>query len=129
MKYKDSIRGLWQNVKGHAMKEIFPEVIGNLPEADIPLKGLKSYLSQSENHQILFMQFEEDVDLPEHSHAAQVGFVLEGKIDLVVYGKKQTFTKGDRYYIPAGVKHSGKIYNGYADITFFNEPNRYSPKE
>ena len=27
------------------------------------------------------------------------------------------------------VKHSGKIYNGYADITFFNEPNRYSPKE
>ena len=42
------------------MIEIFPEVIGNLPEADIPLKGLKSYLSQSENHQILFMQFEKE---------------------------------------------------------------------
>lgn len=78
------------------MKEIFPEIIVNLPEGDIPLKGLKSYISQSENHQILFMKFEEDVYLPEHSLAAQVGFVLEGKIDLVVDGKKQTFTKGDR---------------------------------
>jgi quercetin dioxygenase-like cupin family protein len=39
------------------------------------------------------MQFEQDVDLPEHSRAAQVGFVLKGKIDLVVDGKKQTFTK------------------------------------
>lgn len=111
------------------MKEIFPEPIRQLPEADIPLKGLRSYLSQSENHQILFMQFEEDVDLPDHAHAAQVGFVLEGKIDLVIDGKKQTFVKGDHYCIPAGVKHSGKIYSGYADITFFNEPSRYLAKE
>jgi hypothetical protein len=27
-----------------------------------------------------------------------------------------------------GVLHSGKIYAGYADITFFNEPSRYSKK-
>ncbi len=110
------------------MKEIFPGPNRNLPEAEIPRKGLKAYLSQSDNHQILFMQFEEDVELPEHSHAAQVGIILEGKIDLVIDGKKRTYYKGDRYYIPAGVKHSGKIYAGYADITFFNEPNRYSPK-
>jgi quercetin dioxygenase-like cupin family protein len=111
------------------MKEIFADPIRNLPEADIPLKGLKSYLSQSENHQILFMQFEGDVNLPEHTHAAQVGFVLQGKIDLFIDGKKHTYTRGDRYYIPAEIKHSGKIYSGYADITFFNEPSRYSVKE
>jgi quercetin dioxygenase-like cupin family protein len=73
------------------MKEIFPEPIRNLPEAEIPLKGLKAYLSQSDNHQILFMQFEEDVELPEHSHAAQVGIILEGKTDLVLDGKKRTY--------------------------------------
>ncbi len=56
------------------------------------------------------------------------GIVLEGKIELVIGGEKQCFTKGDRYYTPEGVKHSGKIYAGYADITFFNEPNRYSTK-
>jgi len=111
------------------MKDVFPEPIQSLPQADIPLHGLTAFLSQSDDHQILFMQFEGEVDLPEHAHAEQLGFVLEGKIDLVIDGKQHTFTKGDRYYIPAGVKHSGKIHAGYADITFFNEPNRYLPKQ
>lgn len=110
------------------MKEIFPEPIRNLPEADIPLAGVTAYLSQSDTHQIIFMQFEEDVDLPEHAHAAQVGIILEGHIDLVIEGEAHTFIKGDRYYIPAGVAHSGKIYAGYADITFFDEPGRYAAK-
>ena len=110
------------------MTEIFPAPIRSLPEADIPLKGVKAYLSQAMTHQIIFMQFSEDVDLPEHSHAAQVGFVLEGKIELVIDGKKQTYTKGDRFYIPAGLRHSGKIFAGYADITFFDEPGRYHAK-
>ena len=110
------------------MNQVFPKPIRNLPEADIPLDGITAYLSQSDTHQILFMQFEEDVDLPEHSHAAQMGIILEGKIELVIGGEKQRFIKGDRYYIPEGVKHSGKIYAGYADVTFFNEPNRYSIK-
>ncbi len=110
------------------MNQIFPEPIENLPEADIPLDGITAYLSQSNTHQILFMQFEKDVGLPEHAHAAQMGIVLEGKIELVIDGQKHSFSKGDRYYIPEGVKHSGKIYAGYADVTFFNEPNRYSRK-
>lgn len=110
------------------MSKIFPQPIENLPEADIPINGITAYLSQSDNHQIIFMEFSNDADLPEHSHAAQVGFVLEGKIELVINGKKKAYTKGDRYYIPEGVPHSGKIHAGYADITFFNEPGRYSMK-
>jgi len=109
------------------MKSIFPEPILNLPEADIPIGGLKSYLSQSDTHQIIFMEFEKDAVLSEHSHAAQYGIVLEGRIELVIDGEKRCFTKGDRYFIPAGVVHSGKIYAGYSDITFFNEPDRYAP--
>ena len=111
------------------MKKVFPEPIRNLPEADIPLEGVKAFLSQSDNHQILFMQFEEDVELPEHSHAAQIGFVIEGRIDLFTGSKQYSYRKGDRFYIPAGVKHSGKIHKGYADITFFDEPDRYPAKE
>jgi mannose-6-phosphate isomerase-like protein (cupin superfamily) len=110
------------------MNRIFPEPITNLPKADIPLDGVTAYLSQSDTNQIIFMQFEKDVDLPVHAHASQMGIVLEGRIELIIDGKKQCFTKGDRYYIPAGVKHSGKIYTGYADITFFNEPDRYAKK-
>ncbi|PKN32511.1 MAG: cupin domain-containing protein [Deltaproteobacteria bacterium HGW-Deltaproteobacteria-19] len=92
------------------------------------MDGINAYLSQSDTHQIIFMEFEKDVDLPEHSHAAQVGIVLEGRIDLVIGGRKATYSKGDRYYIPKGVLHSGKIYSGYADITFFDQPDRYSRK-
>jgi mannose-6-phosphate isomerase-like protein (cupin superfamily) len=114
--------------KGEVMTEIFPEPIRNLPEADIPLAGIKAYLSQSDSHQIIFMEFGEDVDLPEHSHAAQIGIVLEGRIDLMIDGESSSYTRGDRYFIPEGVLHSGKIYAGYADITFFNEPRRYSRK-
>ncbi len=110
------------------MHQVFPEPIRNLPEADIPLDRIIAYLSQADTHQILFMQFEKDTDLPEHAHAAQMGVVLEGKIELIIDGEKQCFTKSDRYYIPEGVKHSGKIYAGYADITFFDESNRYSAK-
>jgi quercetin dioxygenase-like cupin family protein len=110
------------------MTEIFPEPIRNLPEADIPLRGVRAYISQSENHQIIFMAFSEDDEMPEHSHAAQMGVVLEGKIDLVIHGEKQTYVKGDRYYIPGGVKHSGKIYAGFVQVAFFNESDRYRSK-
>lgn len=110
------------------MKSIFPEPITKLPLADVPLKGVTAYLSQSVNHQTLYMQFEETVELPEHDHSDQIGFILEGKIEIVINGTKHIFVKGDRYHIPSGVRHSAKIYSGYADITVFMEPNRYKLK-
>ncbi|WP_058302498.1 cupin domain-containing protein [Gorillibacterium timonense] len=111
------------------MSALFPEIITNLPEADIPLKGISAFLSQADSHQILFMEFAEDVDLQEHSHDSQWGIVLEGKIELIIDGVQHTFVKGDRYFIPSGAKHSGKIYAGYADITFFHEKDRYQVKK
>lgn len=108
--------------------ETFPKPILTLPQADIPIRGVKAYLSQAENHQIIFMEFSEDVDLPEHDHESQWGIVLEGRIDLVIEGVKQTYKKGDRYFIPKGVKHSGKIFAGYADMTYFNQKDRYGVK-
>ena len=111
------------------MSEIFPEPIRNLPEVDIPLKGVKAYLSQSENHQIIFMEFAGDVEVAEHSHESQWGIVLEGKIDLTIDGIKKTYSRGERYFIPTGIKHSAKIYAGYADITYFNQKERYKAKQ
>ena len=111
------------------MPNIFPEPIHRLPEVDIPLEGLNAYLSQADNHQIIFMEFEKDVDLAEHAHAGQFGVVLEGRIDLVIDGENHTFIKGDRYFIPEGVTHSGRIHAGYADISFFDEPGRYPAKK
>lgn len=110
------------------MNKLFPGPITSLPEADLPFAGARAWLSQGEGHQILFMQFDQDIDLPEHTHAGQWGIVLEGRIQLTIAGEKRTYEKGDRYFIPAGVVHSGKIYAGYADITFFDQGDRYMVK-
>ncbi len=111
------------------MTTLFPPPITQLPQADIPLRGITAYLSQGEGHQVIFMEFAEDVDLAEHSHESQWGIVLEGRIDLVIAGVMQSYTKGDRYFIPRGVVHSGKIYAGYADISFFDQADRYGVKK
>jgi quercetin dioxygenase-like cupin family protein len=110
------------------MVEIFPEPIRNLPQADIPLDGLKAYLSQAENHQILFMEFSEETQVPTHSHEAQWGVVLAGKIDLTIDGVERTYSKGDSVFIPKDARHSAKVYAGYADVSFFNQKDRYKSK-
>ena len=44
-------------------------------------------------------------------------------------GDRRSFTRGDHYHIPARVKHSAKIHAGYADVSFFGEPDRYGVRE
>ncbi|HBM16832.1 MAG TPA: cupin domain-containing protein [Lentisphaeria bacterium] len=107
------------------MNKIFLEPISRLPKADIPIQGLEAFLSQGAKHQILFMEFSQDVFLPEHSHERQWGVILEGKIELTIAGTNHVFVKGDRYFIPKGIKHSARIYAGYADMTFFDQFDRY----
>lgn len=111
-----------------ALSAIFPEPVTKLPMAEMPFPGVKAYLSQSDDHQIIFMEFDQAVEVPAHAHAAQWGIVLEGKIDITIGGEEYVFTKGDRYFIPSGVIHSAKIHPGYTDVTFFDEPNRYHRK-
>ena len=110
------------------MSEIFPEPIRNLPQADVPFDGIRAYLSEGDNHQIVFWEFAEETQVPEHSHEAQWGVVLAGKIDLTIDGVKRTYSKGDSYFVPKGAKHSATVYAGYADITFFNQKGRYKRK-
>lgn len=109
-------------------EDFFPEIITDLPEADIPIPGVCSYLFQGENQQFVFMTFEMDVEVPEHSHVAQWGVVLDGEMELMIQENKFVFTKGDTYFIPANVGHSAKIKKGYKDLTMFNQKDRYLAK-
>ena len=110
------------------MKRVFPPPVLALPRADVPIKGVKAYLSQSGGHQVVFMTFSKKAEAPRHRHESQWGIVIEGRIDLTIAGKKRTYFKGDRYYIPKGVYHSATIFPGYSDITFFNQKDRYKEK-
>lgn len=111
------------------MKSNFPDPIKELPEADIPLEGVKGYLVQGENDQIIFMEFEKEAEVHEHSHESQWEVIIEGKVDLVIEGRKRTYRKGDSFFIPKGAKHSAKVYAGYASIAFFNQKERYKKKK
>lgn len=110
-------------------KDFFPEIITNLPGADIPIKGVRSHLFQGENQQFVFMSFENDVEVPEHSHEAQWGVVLDGEIELTIGSRKYAFSKGDTYFVPKDVTHSARIRKGYKDLSLFNQRDRYRAKQ
>jgi cyclohexyl-isocyanide hydratase len=109
-------------------QKVFPGPISALPEADLPFPGARATLLQGEDCQALFMVFPEGADLPEHAHAWQWGLVLEGRIDLEIDGVRRSYVRGDRYFIPEGVRHSGRIHGGYADVTLFGRRDRYVAK-
>ncbi len=37
------------------VKNFFPDIITNLPQANIPVEGVNSHLFQGENQQLIFM--------------------------------------------------------------------------
>ena len=111
------------------MKSTFPEVVRSLPRADIPFEGVTAYLSQGEGQQTVFMEFERDVKVPAHTHAAQWGVALAGRVDLTIDGVEHAYTAGDHYFIPAGVEHSARIHAGYAAMELYDEPARWSVME
>ncbi len=107
----------------------FPGFIAELPQADMPIPGISARLLQAEGRQVLFMEFHESITVPEHSHEAQWGVVLDGVMELTVEGSKQTLRKGDTYYIPRGASHAAKIEGGYRDVVVFDQPDRYAVRK
>ncbi len=104
----------------------FPEIIARHPAADLGLEGVESHLVQAGDQQLLFMSFQRDVEVPEHSHAAQWGVVLDGEMELTVEGERRSLRRGDSYFLPAGVRHSARIRKGYKDMTLFDQKDRYA---
>ena len=105
--------------------ETYPDIIKKLPQINIPINGVNAYLMQSQQNQLVFFEFMEDTEIPMHSHGAQWGIVVDGKIELTIDGVKKTYLKGDSYFIPGGVEHGGKVYKGFKAIDFFDDADRY----
>lgn len=110
------------------MKSIYPELITQLPEADIPFEGVKGHLLQGENLQAVFFEMEPIGAVAEHKHGAQWGVVFEGEMDLTIGGVTKTYRKGDHYYVPAGVLHSAVFKTKTFLMDLFEDKNRYLPK-
>ncbi len=111
------------------MKDFFPEMIKKLPEADINFKGVRGWISQGKDHQIVFFDIEPVGKVPEHVHKTQWGIVIDGEMELTIGDITKTYKKGDSYYIPDGVVHSAVFKTRTKVLDFFADNDRYKPKD
>jgi quercetin dioxygenase-like cupin family protein len=114
--------------KGRYVQE-FPDIITDLPEAEVQFKGIRAWILQGEKHQLVFFEMESSAQVPEHSHDyPQWGIMIEGKMELTVDGKTKLMEKGDEYVIPAKAKHYVRFLSKSRVIDFFSERTRYRTK-
>ncbi len=110
------------------IKNPYPEMILNLPEIDISLNGVRGWLLQNDSMSAVFFELEPIGKIPDHSHCAQWGMVLEGKMKLTIDGETKLYSRGDRYFVPEGVVHSAEFLTKCYVIDFFADPDRYDKK-
>ena len=107
----------------------YPKVITDLPEADIPFKGVKAWIVQTESRQLIFFEMQPDAVVPEHSHDYQQwGMVIKGGMRLTIDGKTRMIRKGDEYLIPEHAKHSATFLTKTRVMDLFLEKTRYRAK-
>lgn len=106
----------------------YPEMLRNLPEIDIPIEGLRGWLLQGEDKQVVFFDLNPIGEVPPHSHCNQWGFVLEGEMRFTIGGETKTYRKGDWYFVPEGVVHSATFLTRVQVIDVFDDAGRYKTK-
>lgn len=110
------------------VERFYPDVIENLPEADIPMAGVRGKLLQSERGQVVFFEISATAKVPPHAHGAQWGVVLDGEMELTIDNDTRTYRKGDTYFIPAGVTHAATFKTRCRVLDFFADRDRYRIK-
>lgn len=111
------------------MKSVpYSEMITGLPEADIPFEGVRGWISQGPDHQVVFLDIAPIGVVAPHKHAEQWGIVVEGQMELTIDGETRRYGPGESYHIPAGVEHAATFLTRVRVIDVFGEPARYRPK-
>jgi len=106
----------------------YPPMLRDLPEIDILIEGIRGWLLKSEDKQVVFFDIEPVGKMPDHSHCAQWGIMLDGKMKLTIGNDTKIYQKGDWYYIPEGIVHSAEFLTKVFVIDVFDDPNRYQIK-
>ena len=116
---EDKLR--WQGVP-------YPEFFKNLPEIEVPVPGVKGWLIQGKERQVVFFKLPEGLEVPAHSHGAQWGMVIDGEMQLTAGDETRVLKKGDSYVIPAGIVHSAVFLTTVYAVDVFADPDRYKTK-
>ncbi len=106
--------------------DTFPGCIKELPKIKVGFPGVKGWLSQGTDSQVVFFEIEAGGVVSPHSHGEQYGVVIDGEIELTIGGVAKTYKKGDSYHIPNKVLHSAEFKEFTRVMDFFAEVDRYS---
>ena len=107
---------------------VYPEMIRGLPEIEIPVEGVRGWLLQGGEKQLVFFDIQPSGGIPPHSHCAQWGVMLAGEMKLTIGDETKTYRQGDSYYIPEGTVHSATFLSRVNVIDLFDAPDRYRTK-
>ena len=81
----------------------YPDFIKDFPRADVPMEGVQAYLlNQPGVGQAVFFDLPAGMVLPQHSHDAQWGIVIDGELDFNLEGDIQRRKKGRFLLHPQG---------------------------
>ncbi len=109
--------------------ENFPDFIRALPEIELPVPGVQGWLIQSDHQQVIFVEFTETIEFPEHTHSDQWEIPIAGRVILHTSGNSREYQPGESFYIPPDLPHAATVFSGYKAIIIFNAPDRYKRKE
>lgn len=108
--------------------EKIPEFVKALPEIELPMAGARGWLVQGQGQQVVFIEFDQTVEVPEHTHDDQWEFALAGRVELHRDGGTELYERGHNFFVPAGQPHSATVHAGYRAMIVFNSPDRYKPR-
>ncbi|MCP3923145.1 MAG: cupin domain-containing protein [Desulfobacterales bacterium] len=110
------------------MTELLPEMITSLPLIETPSDSIKGHLIQGESNQSVYFIVKAGTFLPEHSHAAQWGIVIDGEFEITYADKTYIYRKGDTYFVPEGTPHSGKYITDVVSFDVFDDNSKFKMK-
>ncbi|MGH7764141.1 MAG: cupin domain-containing protein [Candidatus Dormibacteraceae bacterium] len=80
---------------------------------------------QGQRLTVAVIDLDPNVDIPEHHHEnEQVGFVLQGKVTMVIAGVGRELATGEGYTIPSEVPHSARTGPEGATVVDVFAPTR-----
>ena len=106
-------------------RQFWPEEILRLPRVETPVAGAEGYTLVDGERQVTFLHFDEGTVVPDHSHAAQWGYLVRGEMVLEIDGRSELYQDGDVYYIPAGTRHRTVFTRESWVIDMGEDPTRY----
>jgi quercetin dioxygenase-like cupin family protein len=110
------------------MPQDLPSFVATLPEAEMSFPDARGWISQSHDHQIVFLSFPAGAKAAPHSHGAQWGVVLAGELLLTVEGETRRYCLGEWHHVPAGAVHSAEFPVDTLLMDVFADVDRYRRK-